>query len=123
MAGKEKEVVDVDLPILAAAVRAQGIGILKPSGIEFLDINHIVVLQEEAPIGFTPEEFEDRACRLGTVTIFRLHQKHRLAALQQFNRAVQDIQFVTFDVDLHERHVLIDYRIEPRDRDMGRHEP
>src|SRR5215216_3258338 len=75
MTGKEKEVVDVELPVLAATVRPQRTGILQPAGIELLHADHIAVFQEEAPIGFAPEEFEHQARRLGAMAILRLHQK------------------------------------------------
>jgi hypothetical protein len=123
MTGKEKEVVDVELPVLATAVRSQRIGILQPAGIELLHADHVIVLQEESPIGFIPEEFEHRSGRLGAMAVFRFHQKHRLATLQKFDGTVQDVQLVAFDIDLHERHVLVDDRIKPRDRHMGRNQP
>src|ERR1044072_773862 len=107
MAGKEKEVVDVVPSILATAVWLEHIGILQLVGIELLHGNHFVILQEEPPIGLAPEEFEYRARRLGAMSIFSFNQKYRLAALQQFDGAIEDIQFVAFDVDLHERHILI----------------
>ena len=72
MTGKEEEVVDVEPSVLAAAIRPQRAGVLKPAGIELLHADHVAVLQEEPAIGFIPEEFEHRARRLGAMAVFRL---------------------------------------------------
>src|SRR5882672_7794729 len=88
MPGKEEEIVDVALSALAAAVRLQGISILKMLGTKLIGRDHLVVFQEEAPIRLVPEKFEDQSGRLGTMTVLCLDQKHGLTAIEKLNRAI-----------------------------------
>src|SRR4051794_24641070 len=91
---KEEEIVDVGLPVLAAAVRQQRAGILQLLRLKPIDGDHIVVLQEEAAIRLVTEEFEDRSRRFGAMAILRLDQEDRLAAIEQLDGAIENIQFV-----------------------------
>src|SRR5437879_5748270 len=121
MRREEEEIVDVALASLAAAIRLQRVGILEGLGAEFIDRNDVIVPEEEAPIGPLPEKLEDRSRRLDTVPVLRLDQEYRLAAFEQTDRAIENAEFVSFDVDLHECHILTHDRIQARDRNVIRH--
>ena len=47
-------------------------------------------------------------------------EKHRLTALYKFDRAIENVEFVSLHVNLHECHILANDRIQPRDRHVGR---
>src|SRR3979409_1743367 len=114
MLREEEKIIDVRLAALAAAVGKKRIGILQIRGTELVDRHRTALLQEETPIGFRLKEFKDRSGRLRTVPVLRLDQEHRLAVFKQFDRTVQDAQFVPFHVDFYEGNVLMDKRVWPR---------
>ena len=86
MPGEEEEIVDVTLSGLAAAVRLQGFGILKVFGTELIGSDHIVVFEEEAPIGFVAKVLETRTGspilrRFGVKTVVDLAGIDQVVAL------------------------------------------
>src|ERR1700682_2664026 len=102
MLRKEEEIIDVSLAVLAAAVGKKRVGILQVFGAELVDRDRTALLQEKTPVGSVYEEFEDRSGRLHAMPVLRFHQEHGLAVFEQFDRTIQDIQFVALNVNLHE---------------------
>src|SRR5580704_16239218 len=101
MLREKEEVVDVSLAASAAAVGKQHVGILQIFGAKLVDRDRAAFLEEESPIRPVRKELEDRSRRLHAMAVFRFDQEDGLAVLQQFDRAVQHAQFVSFDVDLN----------------------
>ena len=52
--------------------------------------------------------------------VFRLDQEYRLAMFKQSDRAVENIELVSFDVDFNKGNLFMDDRIEPGRRDCHR---
>src|SRR6185437_4518396 len=123
MLRKKEEIIDVGLATLAPSVGEQRIGVLQLLGTKPVDRNGPPLLQKEAPIGPVLEEFEDRSGRLVPVPVLCLNQEYRLAVFQKVNRAVQDVQFVSFDVDFHKGDVLMHDCIEAYGRHVDRKNP
>jgi hypothetical protein len=111
MLRKKEEIIDVGPTILASSVREQRIGVLQLPRIELVDRNGTALFQEEAPIEPAFEEFEDRSGRLAPMSVFRFDH-YWLAVFKKFNRTIQHVQLVSFDVNLHKGHVLMNNSIK-----------
>src|SRR5437879_12372284 len=80
---EEKEIVDIRLAALAAAIRKKRIVILQIRGTELVDGHRTALLLEETPIGFSLEDFKDRSAPLRTVPFMRFDPNPRLSLFKQ----------------------------------------